>query len=223
MSEIDLYAAMSTLRAVRRLKPDPIPRDVLGRVLKAATWAPTGGNTQPWRVLVVEDASKKAALAKLYHDSWHAYSAHHLSLITDAPEAVKISTGKMLDAGNYLADHFAQTPTVLVFCFNPKNMAITDAKLSRISVVGGASIYPSVQNALLACRAEGLGCVLTTLLCQYEADVRQILEIPEPWGTAAAIPIGYPVLGGHGPITRRPVEKLAYQDTWGQAFPTSGD
>jgi nitroreductase len=124
----------------------------------------------------------------------------------------------MLDAGNYLADHFAETPAILIFCFNPKNMAITDAKLSRISVVGGASVYPSVQNALLACRVEGLGCVLTTLLCQRENEVRALLEIPEPWGTAAAIPIGYPVRGGHGPISRRPIEKSAYQDSWGTAF-----
>ena len=135
-----------------------------------------------------------------------------------APEAVRTSNEKMLDAGNYLADHFAEMPALLVFCFNPKIMAITDARLDRISVVGGASIYTAVQNTLLACRAEGLGCVLTTLLCADEAAVLELLEIPEPWGTAAAIPIGYPVRGGHGPITRRPVEKLAYLDTWSNAI-----
>jgi len=221
MGSMDLYDAMSTLRAVRRLKPDPIPKDVLHRILEAATWAPTGGNTQPWRVVVVEDADKKKALAELYRAGWYAYSEHHRSLIKDAPESVRVTTEKMLDAGNYLADHFADTPAILIFCFNPKNMAITDAKLSRISVVGGGSIYPAVQNTLLACRVEGLGCVLTTLLCQNEEEVRSILEIPEPWGTAAAIPIGYPVRGGHGPISRRSVEKLVFQDTWGEAL--SGD
>jgi nitroreductase len=218
MADVDLYSAMSTLRAVRRLKPDVIPRDVLRRILEAATWAPTGGNTQPWRVLVVEEMEKKKVLASLYQEAWYAYSSHHRTLIADAPERVRVSTEKMLDAGNYLADHFAQTPTILVFCFNPTIMAITDAKLARISVVGGASVYPSVQNALLACRAEGIGCVLTTLLCECEEAVREVLEIPEPWGTAAAVPIGYPVLGGHGPISRRPVEKSAYQDSWGRAF-----
>jgi len=219
MANVDLYEAMSTLRAVRRLKPDPIPRDVLQRILEAATWAPTGGNAQPWRVIVVEDPARKKALAELYRDGWYAYSEHHMTLIKDAPESVRVSTEKMLDAGNYLADHFGETPTILIFCFNPKNMAITDAKLSRISVVGGGSIYPAVQNALLACRAEGIGCVLTTLLCQCEEEVRSILEIPEPWGTAAAIPIGYPIRGGHGPISRRSVDKLAFQDSWGAAFP----
>jgi nitroreductase len=93
-------------------------------------------------------------------------------------------------------------------------MAITDAKQNRPSVVGGGSVYPAVENLLLACRAEGLGCVLTTLLCQCEADVRALLKIPDPWYTAAAIPIGYPVGRGHGPINRRPVEQLVYLNEW---------
>ena len=167
---------------------------------------------------MIEDDAKKTALAGLYRDAWYAYSSHHKSLIQDAPESVRVSTEKMLDAGDYLADHFAQTPTILMFCFNPKNMAITDAKLSRISVVGGASIYPAVQNAMLACRVEQIGCVLTTLLCQQEEAVREVLKIPEPWGTAAAIPIGFPIRGGHGPISRKPVKKLAYLDSWGTAL-----
>lgn len=224
MTEIDLYAAMSTLRAVRRLKPDPIPRDVLRRVLQAAAWAPTGGNTQPWRVIVVEEAAKKEKLGELYSKAWFAYSAQHMNQLDGAPESIRTAGEKMLDAGNYLANHFGETPSVLIFCFNPKLMAITDARLDRVSVVGGASIYPGVQNTLLACRAEGLGCVLTTLLCQEEAAVRELLEIPEPWATAAAIPIGYPVRGGHGPISRRPVEKLAFQDSWGATYsPESPD
>ncbi len=121
----------------------------------------------------------------------------------------------MLAAGDYLAEHLGETPAVVIFCFNPQNMAIIDAKLERPSVVGGGSIYPAVQNLLLACRAEGLGCVLTTLLCQAETEVRQLLGIPDPWYTAAAVPIGYPVLRGHGPVSRRPVRKMAFVDTWG--------
>ena len=223
MSKIDLREAMSTLRAVRRLKPDAIPEEALGRVLEAASWAPTGGNAQPWRVVVVRDRAKMSELGLLYSNVWHAYAKGHRALIADAPEAVRISTEKMFAAGDYLADNFSQTPVLLVFCFNPNNMAITDAKLDRVSVVGGASIYTAVQNTLLACRGEGLGCVLTTLLCECEDEVRRILEIPAPWGPAAAIPIGYPVLGGHGPISRRPVEKLAFEDTWGTAYSGSGE
>ena len=105
-----------------------------------------------------------------------------------------------------------------MFCFNPQNMAITDADLPRASVVGGGSVYPAVQNAMLACRAENLGVTLTTLLCFEEDAVRELLNIPDPWYTCAFMPIGYPVGKGHGPITRRPVAKLAYLDGWGNEF-----
>lgn len=216
MAEIDLYEAMSTLRAVRRLKPDPIPDEVLRRILQAAAWAPTGGNVQPFRVVVVRDRAKLERLGALYAAGWSAYSAGHMEQLAGAPEDVQRKNAKMLEAGDHLAAHFDTLPALLVFCFNPKSMAITDARLDRISIVGGASVYTAVQNTLLACRAEGLGCVLTTLLCADEDAVRTLLEIPEPWGTAAAIPIGYPVLGGHGPISRRPVEKLAFLDRWSQ-------
>ena len=218
MAEIGVYEAMSTLRAVRRLKPDPIPDDVVRRVLEAASWAPTGGNVQPFRIVAVRDAEKKKRLGTLYAERWSAYSTQHMAQLEGAPEALRAKTQKMLGAGDYLAEHFAETPLVLVFCFNPKIMAITDIAQDRVSVVGGASIYPAVENALLACRAEGLGCVLTTLLCECEPEVRSLLEIPEPWATAAHVPIGYPVGRGHGPISRRPIEKLVYTDTWGEAF-----
>ena len=218
MGEIGVYEAMSTLRAVRRLRPDPIPDDVLRRVIEAASWAPTGGNVQPWRVVAVKDAAKKQRLAELYAVRWRAYAQEHKQMIAGAPEEMRRKMEKTYAAGDYLALHFHETPVVLVFCFNPKIMAITDAELDRVSVVGGGSVYPAVQNALLAARAEGLGCVLTTLLCQCEPEVRELLAIPEPWGTAAAVPLGYPVLGGHGPISRRPVEKLAFVDAWGEPF-----
>lgn len=213
---------MSTLRAVRRLKPDPVAGDALDRILEAATWAPTGGNAQPWRVVVVRDRERMRELGRLYAARWFAYAKSHRELIADAPDAVKAQAEKMMGAGDHLAEHFAETPVLLVFCFNPEHMAITDAGLDRVSVVGGASVYPAVQNALLACRAEGLGCVLTTLLCQDEEAVRGVLGIPEPWGTAAAIPIGHPVLGGHGPISRRPIGKLAFDDVWGEPWSPGG-
>jgi len=218
MSEVGVYEAMSTLRAVRRLRPDPVPDDVLRRVLEAASWAPTGGNVQPWRVVVVRDGEKKAALGTLYAERWNAYSVQHMAQLEGAPQALVDKTKKMLGSGDHLAEHFGETPALLVFCFNPKIMAITDAKLDRISVVGGASVYTAVENALLACRAEGLGCVITTLLCECEPQVRELLKIPEPWGTAAVVPIGYPLRKGHGPISRRPVEKLAFVDSWGEAW-----
>ncbi len=95
-------------------------------------------------------------------------------------------------------------------------MAITDAGLDRPSVVGGASVYPAVQNLLLACRTEGLGCTLTTLLCFREEEVKSLLGIPADWGTCACVPIGYPAGSGHGKLKRRPVEKMAFLDSWGE-------
>jgi nitroreductase len=215
MAELGIYEAMRTLRAVRRLRPDPIAADVLHRVLEAATWAPTGGNRQPWRILVVKDPVRKERLGALYADQWVKFAARYRANLAALEPAIRERTERMLGAGDYLGAHFGQSPVIAVFCFNPSEMAITDSNLSRVSVVGGGSVYPAVENLLLACRAEGLGCVLTTLLCACEPDVASLLDIPSPWGTAAAIPIGYPMLRGHGPITRRPVKDLAFLDSWG--------
>lgn len=218
MAEVGVYEAMSTLRAVRRLRSDPIAEEVLGRVLEAATWAPTGGNVQPWRMVVVRDGARKQRLGALYASRWTPYAARQRKAIQRLPEERQVKAERSLVAGDYLAEHFGEVPVVVVFCFNPQNMAITDSGQDRVSVVGGGSIYPAVENLLLACRAEGLGCVLTTLLCECENDVRALLGIPEEWGTACAVPIGYPVRGGHGPISRRPLSKLAFTDGWGEPF-----
>jgi len=210
-----LYEAMSTLRAVRRLEPDPIPDEVLERVLQAAVWAPSGGNVQPWRVIVVRDREKKRRMQELYAGPWREYEKGHRALLSSLPDAARAAQERMLGAAGHLAEHMHEAPVLLVFCFNPSHMAITDAELDRVSVVGGASVYPAVQNALLACRAEGLGCTLTTLHCFNEPAVKDLLEIPSDWGICAVVPIGYPSLRGHGPISRRPVAKMAFADRWG--------
>jgi nitroreductase len=218
--QMGLYQAMSTLRAVRRLRPDPIPDDVLGRVLQAACWAPTGGNQQPWRVVVVQDPDRKRALAELYRPEWHRYIDNRgmekrMAAMTDEARSAWERT---MAAGTHLADHLAEAPVILMFCADFRRMAVTDAGLDRQSLVGGGSVYPPVQNAMLACVAEGLGCTLTTLHCFREPEVKEALDIPEEWATAAMVPIGYPVLRGHGPITRLGPEVMAYQDTFGTPF-----
>jgi nitroreductase len=218
MSDIGLYEGMRTLRAVRRLRPDPIPNDVLHRVLEAASWAPTGGNRQPWRIVIVKEPTRKQTLGKLYAGQWTKFAARYRAQLVNLDAAARERTRRTLAAGDYLAAHFGESPVIAVICFNPEEMAITDSSLSRVSVVGGASIYTAVENLLLACRAEGLGCVLTTLLCACEPEVAELLAVPSPWGTAAAIPIGYPMLRGHGSITRRPVEELAFLDCWGKSL-----
>lgn len=211
---MDLYEAMSTQRAVRRLRPDPVPNDVLKRVLQAAAWAPSGANAQPWRIVAVTDAARKRGLADLYRPEWERFAGRYDAQIAAAPEHERPQLARNRAAGDHLAAHLQEAPVLLMFCFDPRQMAVTDRKLDRPSVVGGGSIYPAVQNVLLACVAEGLGCVLTTLHCLREPDVKALLGIPDEWGTAALVPIGYPERAGHGPTTRRPVSELVYRDSW---------
>jgi nitroreductase len=218
MATIDLYEAMSTLRAVRRLRPDPIPNDVLRRVLQAATWAPSGGNRQAWRIITVKDSARRQRLGELYRNIATPFIQSYTTRFTNLSEEERKKGEKMVRSGLYLAEHFGEAPVLAIFCFHPDGLAVTDAELGRVSVVGGGSIYPAVQNFLLACRAEGLGCTLTTLLCKAEPEVRELLKIPQPWGTAAAIPIGYPQFRGHGPISRKSVEEMAFVDLWEQPF-----
>jgi nitroreductase len=215
---MDLYEAMRTCRAVRCHRPDPIPDDVLRRVLEAATFAPTGGNAQPWRMIVVRDAAKRRALRDLYLPLWQDYSKEYMRVSAGLTGDAAAKRDRMLDAANHLAEHLEVSPVQVVFAFDVRRMSITDEGLGRPTVVGGASIYPAVQNLLLACRAEGLGCVLTTLLCKAEPAVRALLEIPDPWATAAFVPIGWPARKGHGPLTRRPVQNMAFGDRFGGAL-----
>ncbi len=211
---MDLYQAMSTQRAVRRLRPDPIPEDVLQRVLQAATWAPSGGNVQPWRLVLVRDAAQKRALETLYAPLWSQYIERNRERLQASWNEAEAGMRRTIAAGDYLASHMHEAPAIAVFCFNPSLMAITDRGQARPSVVGGGSVYPAVQNFMLACRAEGVGCVLTTLLCMVEPEVKALLEMPDDWFTCAYVPIGYPVGKGYGSISRRAVDEMVYTDRW---------
>ena len=219
MPELDVFEAMRTTRAVRKLRPDPIDDAVLARVLEAATWAPSGGNRQPWRIVVVRSPETKRALQELYAAPWRKYSEAQRTALAALPEAARVRAARNLAAADYLADHLHEAPVICVFCFDPMQLAITDARLDRASVVGGASVYPAVQNLLLACRSEGLGCVLTTLLCGAEEKVRPLIGLPEGWGTAAFVPIGYPVGRGHGaPVSRQDVSEMVFGERFGERF-----
>jgi len=215
---MELYDAMSTLRAVRRLKSDPIDPAIVDRLLTAATWAPSGGNVQPWRIGAVEDAAKKQAMQSLYKPLWDNYTVHYRERMETMPADEKATSARALQAGDYLANHIGDVPLIAVFCFNPKIMTITDIEQPRTSVVGGGSVYPAVQNFLLAARTEGLGCVLTTLLCFEEPAVKQLLELPDDWYTAAHVPVGYSVGGGHGPLRRKPINQMVSRNSWGSAW-----
>ncbi len=216
MPEIELFEAMQTCRTLRRLRSDPVPEDLLRKVLTAATWAPSGGNRQPWRFLVVRDPARKHQLREWYLPIWRNFSQAYSRGLERLPPAARGPHTRMLAAADYLAEHFHEAPVVIVVCVHIPDLAITDAGLDRPSVVGGASIYPAVQNLILACRAVGLGAALTTLLCQKEPEVRALLGIPEDWATCAHLPVGYPQGKGHGPVKRHSVARVAYLDHWEQ-------
>jgi len=204
---------ISTTRSIRRIKTDPVPEDALHRVLEAALWAPSGGNRQPWRMVVVRDTELKRGLGAIYAREWATYVDFNMNNVREAPESVRSRVAAGLAVGTRLAENLHEVPVVVVFVHDPSLLYVTDAKLGRTPVVGGASLYPAVQNLLLAARAEGLGGVLTTLISQGEPDVQKLLGIPSEWGVHAMIPLGWPQ-GAHGPLTRRPLEEMVHWDRW---------
>ncbi len=191
--------AMFTQRAIRRLKPDPIPDEHIKHVLDAATKAPNGGNAQPVRFLVLKDAEKRVAFAELYHEAWWAKRRDHEGWKTRAdipPEE------RSYQSAARLADEFGIAP-VVVLAFSPH------ASL-------GHSVYPAVQNLLLAARALGIGSVLTTLHADVMERVHALLAIPPEMVFHACIPLGYP-RGRFGPTSRLPTAEVVYLDRWGDA------
>jgi nitroreductase len=186
MAEIGLFEAMRTTRAVRRLRPDPVPDDVLRRVIEAATWAPSGGNRQPWRIIAVRNADTKLRLRDLYKGPWERYVSGQRKAFAALPEDARARGERMLRAADHLAEHLHEAPVILVFVFNPTLLAITDLNLGRV-IVGGATIYPAVENLLLACRAGAR--LRADRCCLAEAEFAPA-GLPEPWAACAFMPIG---------------------------------
>ena len=222
-SRIGLYEALSTCRAVRRLRSDPVPEAVLERVLQAATCAPSGGNAQPWRVIVVRDAARKRAIGEHFQHAWGVYSTPARERMERLPESSRARGMRVLAAGDHLADHVAEAPVILAWVHDPNGLRHPDEIWTQPHFIYGGSLYPAIHNLLLACRAEGLGGVLTTMTWRREQEVCALLDVPDPWRLHALVPIGYPVGGGHGPLARRPLQKMAFAETFGEAFsPGSG-
>ena len=209
----DFYTLLSTTRSIRRIKDAPIDSDVLQRVCQAAIWAPSGGNRQPWRLIVVQNRQLKQQLSDLYVAEWDKYVDFNLAKLGPQPDDVLEKVRAQFGTGTELAHNLANIPAVAIFVHDPSALYVTDAHLGRHPVVGGASLYPAVQNFLLAARAEGLGGVLTTLICSRERELRDILKFPEGWGVHAMVPFGHPK-GQHGPLQRAPLSEMMHIDTW---------
>jgi nitroreductase len=211
---MDLHEAIESNGTCRFYKSDPVPDDVLARVLGAARFAPNGGNRQPVRFIAVRDAATKKQLKDLYLVRWNAYVAQM------SKGKVQVHTvPKLVENANHFANHLDEIPVLVVVCAELANIYPTDHLLGRLSVVGGGSIYPAVQNFLLACRAEGLGTALTTLLCFDEPDVKRLLGIPEGIVTAAMVTVGYPAKPFPKRLKRRPLAESAFLERYGQPLP----
>jgi nitroreductase len=219
---MELHEAMRCAPTSRRFKPDPVPREALLRVLDSARFAPSGGNRQGWRVVVVEDVERRRALKDLYLPRWRAYTEHTgAAAILAEPEGHDPKLVGMARRANEYAEGLDLVPVHLVIGVRLGDVLATDAKLPRQSIVGGASIYPFVQNLILALRAEELGAALTTLLIPEEEAVKRLLDIPEDIALAAHIGVGYRSDPWPGRLTRRPVEEFAFSERFGEPLQLS--
>lgn len=211
---MELDQAMTTSGTCRYYTDADVPDDVMARVLDAGRFAPNGGNRQGLRPVVVKDAAKKRQLAEWYRVPWKAYAAAARGGGIDIGGATSL-----VDHADHFADHLEEVPVLIVVCADWDCIHPTDHELGRTSVVGGASIYPGVQNMLLKAREEGLGTALTTLLCIYEPQVKELLGIPEGVITAAHVAMGWPARPFPTKLSRMPLADMVHLDSWGTPFP----
>ncbi len=203
---MDLNEALYTTRAMRRVKPDPIPTEVVQSMLDAAIRSPSGSNAQNWRWITVTDRSTMAELGKLYEQAWIELNTTFYAGARQAAEARGDETIlRVLSSSQWLADNFKDTPLV-VLPYHRNDPT-------------GASIYPAVWSLMLAARRHGVGTTLTTVLGIFKhEEVADLLGVPldKGWQNAAAIPCGYP-LGRWGLAQRGPVHEVVYKERWGEA------
>ncbi|HEX5224321.1 MAG TPA: nitroreductase family protein, partial [Solirubrobacteraceae bacterium] len=177
---MDLFEAMRCTPTSRRFSDEPVATEAIEAALENARFAPSGGNRQGWRVVVVRDGGLRAKLAELYLPRWRAYTelTGAAQMLAD-PGSFDPVRVRMVRRADEYAERLAEVPVHLVIGVQLSDLAVTDADLPRTSIVGGASIYPFVQNLLLALRGEGLAAAMTTLLVPAEAEVRELLAIPD--------------------------------------------
>lgn len=202
---MSLEEAMTTQRAVRRLRTDAVDDETLLHVLRLATKAPTGGNLQGWEFVVVRDPEVKHALARLNRMAWSVARRAYRSRARG-----DVKAARMLEAVQWQADHFEDAPVIVVACLHGRPWP---TRMGRTSYYG--SVYPAVQNLLLAARSVGLGAALTTLPLWNTSLARRTLDLPRTVTPLAVVPLGWPMRGGYGPTTRRPVEEVLHLDHFG--------
>jgi nitroreductase len=228
MTELDVFEAMHTARAVRRFKPDPVPEALITRILDAAIRAPSAGNAQNWAFVVVRDAEQRRKLGAIYRKASDIASAMYAAR-GRPPHLSEEQFRRLMTSGSFLWDHMAEAPVILVPCQTQPRLPSPDTlppdirarfadEQRYVERIRGSSIYPAVQNVILACRALGLGTTITTNHIRCEDEVKAVLGVPDDVATFALMPIGYP-LDKFGPVARRPVSEVTHADTWAQPWP----
>jgi nitroreductase len=214
---VDLLEAMRCAPTSRAFKEDAVPREMVVRALDAARFAPSGGNRQGWRVIAVEDPERRRGLRDLYLPGWRAYmQLTGGAEMLEHPERFDASRVRVVRGADEYANNLEQVPLHLVVGVRLEDLAVTDAGLPRQSIVGGASVYPFVQNLLLALRGEGLGAAMTTLLVPAEAEVQRLLAIPQEVALAAHIGVGFRSEAWPKKLARKPVSEFAFSERYGE-------
>ena len=222
---MELYDVMRTTFAAREFTDESVPDEVLARIFDNARFAPTGGNRQGGRVIVVRDPATKAALGALAAPAAKRYAAQVAAgespWNTVTPTAVDAAAIERTPPPASLTEPFVNAPVVLVVCVDLRVVASMDQYLPRVGVISGASIYPLVWNILLAARNEGYGGTITTLAVAAEPQLKALLGIPEHVAVCAVVPLGRPKRRLTR-LRRRPVSELAVHERWdGPAFETA--
>ncbi len=214
--DLSVFEAMHTCRAIRYLKADPVPDELIRKILDAAIRAPSGSNRQSWHFLVIKDAATRKMLQEHYKRAFDAYLAMTGG---NAPRpGVSVATmDRVVKSATHLADHLHEAPVLIMpLLMNEQGVIRGDGPLqsmARKSIY--SSIYPAVQNILLAARALGLGACLTTLHLMYEEEIAKLLGFPENVESMCLIPIGWPA-AKLGPVTRVPIEEVSSLDRYGR-------
>ena len=223
MSETnDVFEIIHTTRGMRRLKPDPVPDDLIVKILEAGVCAANGANRQSWRFLVIKDRAIKEKVQRIYKRAFEEVVSPIYKTSGPPPGVTPERYAAQHAAVEYLTEHFHEAPVWIVACsvqgVNVRQRDAAGEGASFETRMAGASIYPAVQNMLLAARALGLGATLTTRHLIYEADATAALGLPDGVVTHAILPIGYP-MGRFGPVGRGPLADVVFEDRFGQKWP----
>jgi nitroreductase len=208
------FDLVGNVRAIRRLKPDPVPMEIMRKVLNAGVQAPSGQNLQPWAFVLVGGAEPK----KWFADRYAGAMESRFGLPVDPEGRSKIKAGRQLRAIFHQMDHLHEAPYLLLVC-GKRDWPFKVPEADRVGLAppNYGAVYPCVQNILLACRALGLGAALTTMHQVFEEELHQYFKIPEDHGVVVTIPIGYPA-GKFGAVTRNPAESVTHLDVWGEGL-----